>query len=146
MYNGLGSVWIQCPAAVANQITQEGNLKLGWTIARTKLLRKRPLQCYKCWAYGHVKFSCTFKIDRRRMCYYCGMEGHSIKNCCAEVPSCAICRDQKLPHRRVGAKGCSMEQSTTSGKPLPRIKLTERRKAIGMPGRRPENMEIEDAI
>lgn len=134
---------MQCPAAVANQITQEGKLKLDWTIAWTELLRKRPLQCYKCWAYGHVKFSCTSKTDRSKVCYYCGIEGHSIRSCCAQAPSCMICKDQKLSHRhRVGAKGCSIEQPPMRSKPLPRTKPIERGKMIEIPDRRPESMEI----
>lgn len=85
MYNGLDSVWVQCPLIAANKITEEGKMKIGWIIARTELLPKRPLQCYRCWAFGYVKFSCTSQIDRTKTCYYCGVEGHSARNCLTDT-------------------------------------------------------------
>ncbi|XP_024883898.1 uncharacterized protein LOC112462386, partial [Temnothorax curvispinosus] len=53
--NGLNSVWIKCPVTVALKISDLERIKIEWTVARTELLKKRPVQCFKCWRYVHVK-------------------------------------------------------------------------------------------
>lgn len=48
MRNGLGTIWAQCPLRAALQISTQGKVKIGWTVARVELLKARPLQCHKC--------------------------------------------------------------------------------------------------
>lgn len=40
MYNGLDSIWIQCPLTAANRVVSESKLKMDWTVVRTELLQK----------------------------------------------------------------------------------------------------------
>ncbi|EFN87193.1 hypothetical protein EAI_04807, partial [Harpegnathos saltator] len=56
--NGMGSVWIQCPMAVAVKLAKLGRIRVGWVSARVELLRTRPMQCFKCWEFGHVREAC----------------------------------------------------------------------------------------
>lgn len=143
MRNGLGTVWLQCPAQAANHIAREGKIRMGWTVARAEMLQKRPLQCYRCWGLGHVRFSCTADVDRSAVCYHCGVEGHFARNCSSTLPSCLICKERNLPaQHRVGTNKCSVEQRTLKSKPLPRIKPASDK----TPVRRPESeMEIDNA-
>lgn len=45
MANGFGTVWTQCPLVV---IKATGKMKIGWIVAKIKLLHARPTQCYRC--------------------------------------------------------------------------------------------------
>jgi len=74
MYNGLGMIWARCPLRAANVMAKEEKVRIGWTIAKVELLPRRPLQCFKCWEYGHTKFACKASIDRKGHCF----------NCCAQ--------------------------------------------------------------
>lgn len=78
------------------------------TVARVEVLRNRPLQCFKCWAYGHVKSCCQEEKDRSNTYYRCGMEGHNARNC-TRSPSCVICNEKGLNgQHRMGSQVCSM--------------------------------------
>lgn len=70
--NGLGAIWVRCPTRVANKIAATGKIKVGWTVAKIEILPPRPLQCYRCWNFGHVRYSCSSRIDRSNHCYRCG--------------------------------------------------------------------------
>lgn len=69
MTNGLGAAWAQLPIAAALKVAEIARARIGWTIARIELLGVRPLQCYKCWAYGHVQGACRNPVDRRGACF-----------------------------------------------------------------------------
>lgn len=64
MKDGMGMTWITCPLQAAVKIAEKGVLTLGWTRVKIDLLKKRPIQCYKCWRYGHVRTGCRSDIDR----------------------------------------------------------------------------------
>lgn len=121
MANGLGTIWAKCPLMSANKLVANNKIKMGWTIAKIEMLKTRPLQCYRCWEYGHVKFSCTSEIDRTQNCYNCGIEGHRAKDCSQKIPTCVICAEKKLPsEHRLGANVCSLDKYKSRGKILPR--------------------------
>lgn len=104
--NGLGAVWIQCPLAAALVVSRPGRLRIGWTIARVELLKSRPVQCFKCWDFGHVRYACKSAKDRSGLCFRCSAPGHSANECRAD-PRCAVCADRgrECAHR-VGSDAC----------------------------------------
>lgn len=58
MRDGMGVAWVHCPINAAITIAERGTLNLGWTRARVEMLRKRPVQCFRCWRFGHVRQKC----------------------------------------------------------------------------------------
>lgn len=115
MNNGLGSVWVQCPLSAAVKVSTGGKLRIGWTVARVELLNVRPLQCFRCWQYGHVRSDCKSDVDRTGSCFRCALAGHLARVCTA-APHCVLCETASFPagHRMdsvtcrasvIGAKG-----------------------------------------
>lgn len=103
---GMGTVWIRCPLKAAMVVAKKKKLKIGWTIVGVTLLKARPLQCYRCWQYGHVKDMCRSTTDRSKCCFQCGSKGHTAAMCKNEV-KCAICTDLgKDNTHRVGSVKC----------------------------------------
>jgi len=68
----LFSVWAHCPLGAANKITSLKKIRIGWTLARVDLLESRPVQCFKCWRFGHLRNWCTSKTDFSKLCFRCG--------------------------------------------------------------------------
>lgn len=95
MANGLGAVWVQCPLASANKISALKKVRIGWTMARVEMLAARPLQCFKCWRFGHTKFNCSSQLNSIGLCFRCGADGHAARNC-SETPKCTVCDLKKL--------------------------------------------------
>ncbi|CAL1672174.1 unnamed protein product [Lasius platythorax] len=104
--NGLSTVWARCPISAAAVISQRKRVRLGWTFVKVELLKTRPTQCFKCWGFGHVRFSCTSTIDRSNLCFNCGGEGHSLKDC--KSPShCVVCESAgSNSDHRMGSAPC----------------------------------------
>ncbi|KMQ92252.1 gag-pol polyprotein [Lasius niger] len=67
--NGLYTVWIQCPLEAVAKLSNLRKVKIGWTLARVEALNARPLQCFKCWRFGHLRSSCSFKEDFSGLCF-----------------------------------------------------------------------------
>lgn len=107
MSNGLGAIWAKCPFTAALKVTSLNKIRIGWTVARVEPLRVRPLQCYKCWKYGHVRNGCKSDKDRSNACNKCGSEGHSARDCSAR-PFCAVYteKDRNGQHR-LGSTACT---------------------------------------
>ncbi|XP_011687085.1 PREDICTED: cellular nucleic acid-binding protein-like [Wasmannia auropunctata] len=104
--NGARTVWTQCPLNAAMQLAQEGKLRVGWSTARVVLLKKRPVQCFRCMASGHVRERCPSEVDRSASCFNCGADGHIARNC-GRPPECPICKEQGRRHdHRAGSEAC----------------------------------------
>lgn len=110
MRNTLGMAWVQCPLATAIAVASKRKLRIGWTMARVELLESRPVQCFRCWGYGHVRFACTSPEDRSKSCFRCGEEGH-IAIRCEATPRCGLCRSQgRNDGHRMGSTQCGADR------------------------------------
>lgn len=107
MRNGLGMVWVQCPLATVNRLIEDGRLLVGWSAARVAPLRARPIQCFRCWRFGHARGTCDAPVDRGGHCFRCGKGGHQAKGC-QEPFSCAVCaEDGKDSAHKIRTMGCA---------------------------------------
>lgn len=107
MPNGLHSVWVRCPLEAAIKASSGGKIRIGWSTVRVELLQARPMQCFKCWQYGHVSAKCKIAEDRSRSCFKCSLIGHLARDCGASVPLCLVCRGAgRSALHRMGASGC----------------------------------------
>ncbi|XP_011684679.1 PREDICTED: uncharacterized protein LOC105448018 [Wasmannia auropunctata] len=104
--NGTRTVWLQCPLDAALKIVDTGGLRIGWATARVELLRRRPLQCYRCLGIGHVRWRCPSDKDRTGYCFNCEEADHKASEC-GRPASCPVCKDRGLPHNhRAGSGTC----------------------------------------
>jgi len=107
MRNGLCMTWVQCPLSAALKILRRGKVNLGWSVARVDLMKARPVQCFKCWHFGHVRNNCNSPSDRTGNCFKCGNTNHNSYTCTAN-PRCVICADLGYPtDHRLGSSACS---------------------------------------
>jgi len=106
MRNGLMMTWVQCPLSAALKVSRRGRANLGWSVARVELLRARPVQCFKCWHFGHVRNNCGSSADRTGHCFRCGGAEHTSYSCSIS-PRCVVCVDLGYdPNHRLGSAGC----------------------------------------
>lgn len=99
-------VWVECPLGAAVRLAEMDKIGIGWSSVRIELLKSRPVQCFKCWHYDHVRGSCKASVDRSERCFGCGDSGHSVSDCSAS-PVCVVCRDTGLLHKhRLGSTVC----------------------------------------
>lgn len=110
MSNGLCMLWVQLPLANAVKVANLERFRIGWTVARVRLLKARPLQCYKCWSFGHVTAQCQATTNHTGHCFRCGEAGHTARTC-ANSPKCAICADLGSDsYHRIGSAKCMSNQ------------------------------------
>jgi len=103
---GVQSVWARCPLTAAFKLAEKQKLQIGWSSVRVELLKTRPIQCFKCWHYGHVRGNCKSNVDRGGSCFRCGEKTHTIRDCSA-VPRCVVCEDNGYGHsHRLGSIIC----------------------------------------
>lgn len=89
----MGTVWVPCCRG------KEGDC--------VEALGTRPLQCYRCMEFVHVRQDCTCGVDRTGRCSTCGAEGHRDSDCKAR-PRCPLCADAGLrSNHRLGSKFCN---------------------------------------
>ncbi|RLU25045.1 hypothetical protein DMN91_003137 [Ooceraea biroi] len=114
--NGLYAVWVRCPLTAANKLVAVGRLPVGWTMAAVELLRARPLQCFRCWEFGHVITTCSSEKIRSGCYFRCGLAGHKANDCSA-APNCVLCADRGLSsNHRLGTANCGcVPRSTSTG-------------------------------
>ncbi|XP_044575253.1 uncharacterized protein LOC123259053 [Cotesia glomerata] len=80
-YRGTQTATVTLPAATAQQLLEgNGKIRIGWVKCRMRAT-KRPIQCFKCWHFGHFGSQCKSEIDRSKYCIRCGREGHKIADC-----------------------------------------------------------------
>jgi len=107
MRNGSNMVWVQCPLTAAIKISRRGKVNIGWSVARVELMKARPVQCYRCWHFGHVRNNCSSHNDRTGNCFKCGNSNHTSHTCTSD-PYCIICADfgHDTAHR-LGSSACA---------------------------------------
>lgn len=111
MNNGLFTVWAQCPLSAAINISSNKRVRIGWTSARVDLLEPRPVQCFRCWKFGHVRLACTAEEDFSKLCFRCGGAGHAARGC-NKPPSCKICLAEGKDHNhRIGSGFCAAKRN-----------------------------------
>jgi len=110
MNNGLYTVWIRCPLNAAIKMANYKKIRLGWTLVRVNLLEPRPIQCFKCWRYGHLKNSCTSKFDHTESCFNCGGSDHKVGVCKLPAKCMACLDDGKDANHRLGSAQCTVER------------------------------------
>jgi len=104
--NGLNMVWAQCPLSAAIKLSRKARINVGWSVARIEMMKARPVQCFKCWHFGHVRNNCNSPMDRTGYCFKCGNPDHNSYNCLSDA-YCVICAD--LGHEtahRLGSSAC----------------------------------------
>lgn len=69
MTNGFGITWAQLPVEAALRATKESRIWIGWTSTRIELLAQKRIQCFKCWNFGHARYTCKNSIDRTNLCF-----------------------------------------------------------------------------
>ncbi|KMQ85265.1 gag-pol polyprotein [Lasius niger] len=121
--NGISTVWVRCPLYAANKVVAADRIQMGWigwTLVAAQLLDNRPLQCFKCLEGGHVRKRCPNNVDRSRLCYRCGAEGHEAKSC--REAHCIVCKAKNLPaNHRSGGKACPSIKKGMRGLALNRM-------------------------
>jgi len=107
MRNGSNMVWIQCPLTAAIKVSRRGKINIGWSVARVELMKSRPVQCYRCWHFGHVRNNCSSPVDRTGNCFKCGKSDHTSYICNTDA-YCVICADfgHDTAHR-LGSSACA---------------------------------------
>lgn len=101
---GVAGVIVHAPADLAAAIIGSRSLTIGWTEVKVTLLQPRITQCLRCLQYGHSRNSCTSSVDRSKICFNCGGEGH-LSGQCREESSCPLCDKTVAPHR-MGTRDC----------------------------------------
>jgi len=82
-------------------------MTLGWTRVKIELLRKRPVQCFQCWHFGHARSNCRSEISRKGSCFRCGQTDHLASTCKVARPKCLICEEIGKEYRhRIGSQRC----------------------------------------
>lgn len=103
---GLGSIWVKYPWNAAKDLSRRGNIKIDWVRVRVELLDPPPVQCFRCWEYGHLKIQCRSNRDIMGRCYRCGSEGHRATQC-GETHKCLLCMERGVSHKhRMRSREC----------------------------------------
>lgn len=111
MNNGLGIAWIQGPLEAIVKVASKERIRIGWTTVRVESVGARPLQCFKCWRFGHVQSRCTGNEDRAGACFRCGQKGHVASRCTLPV-KCVVCEGNGIAaDHRIGTSGCGSKKS-----------------------------------
>ncbi|XP_017889232.2 uncharacterized protein LOC108630443, partial [Ceratina calcarata] len=93
---GTATVWCKCNETAAFKLISKQSALIGWSTARFLPLENRPIQCFKCWDFGHVRNNCTSEIDMIDWCYKCGHQGHPSSTCSSSEAICKICERNKF--------------------------------------------------
>lgn len=106
MRNGLWMTWVQGPLAAVIRAASVRRIQVGWLSARIELLESKPVQCFRCWGFGHVRSNCRSEKSRFGQCFKCGEQDHTARQCNSEV-RCIPCQDIGKRHdHRMGNNFC----------------------------------------
>ena len=95
-----------CLTTAAKKVADKGKINIGWVAERIKVLKPRPLICYRCTERAHTAKNCTSDRDRSSRSYNCGGEGHRSKECTA-TSKCPVCSDAGKPaNHRFEGRAC----------------------------------------
>lgn len=117
---GLGTAWVRCPVAAAKKAVAAGRLVVGWSLVVVTPLEARPLQCFKCLAFGHVRAKCPVNEDRGTRCFGCGSRDHLRAQCPEKKAACFLCREggHDANHRMGGANCRALQESRRRRPPV----------------------------
>lgn len=103
-YRGTQIATVKLPEATAQKLL-DGNskIRIGWVNCRIKVTQ-RPIQCFKCWHFGHYGFQCQSKENRFNLCIRCGQEGHKIADCKNQA-KCALCAENQSTEKAAHIAG-----------------------------------------
>lgn len=124
--NQLGSAWVSVPQEVAEMACRSGKIQMRWSAAKVARARDRPVQCYKCLQYGHLKDECRSEHDRSGTCYKCGEMGHHAAGC-NNKPRCLLCSEGQNTHR-MGGQACMAIKEANMGREMHRNRRNVKRK------------------
>lgn len=106
MRSGLRLTIVNCPLAAALATAGSGKVRIGWTMVKVELLEPRPVQCFRCWCFGHIGGQCKSQTVRQGSCFNCGQKEH-MRNECNNKPCCPVCQENGNPHEhRIGSSKC----------------------------------------
>jgi len=106
MRGGLSLAWIKCPLVAAIKLAKSGKLCIGWFVVHIEMMRSRPVQCYKCWHYDHVRNKCESAMDCTNYCFKCGNPDHTSYKCLSEL-YCVIYDLGYATAHQIGFAACS---------------------------------------
>lgn len=89
---GVGRVWARIPRDVVAPLVDRG-VQIGWTRGQVYRREDRPVQCLRCWRFGHIGTFCRVETGRKIVplgCFQCGEGGH-MANGCTPPPKCQAC-------------------------------------------------------
>lgn len=66
--NGFRTCRVDVPVEVAARLARLGRISVTWTLCRVKVLPATPLQCHKCFKFGHLQRECKEDVDRQNTC------------------------------------------------------------------------------
>lgn len=144
MTSGLGSAWIQCPLTAAIKAPKVGKVRIGWTVARMERLLPRPVQCYRCWKFGHLRNNCQAGVDKRDRCFRCGEAGHLVR-ICTKRPKCIVCEEEgRDSEHRIGSAKYLIERYPVRNRNRGSLGMNERGRNMNVEKERKEEGKEEE--
>uniref|UniRef100_A0A6V7L7M5 CCHC-type domain-containing protein n=1 Tax=Bracon brevicornis TaxID=1563983 RepID=A0A6V7L7M5_9HYME len=106
-FGGTSKVLLKLPLRIGKVLLGKQTIRVGWSNGRVREALK-PLECFKCWDYGHIESKCTSEVDRSKLCMKCCEEGHKAADCSAQHPHCILCQanGKKETEHVQGTKNC----------------------------------------
>jgi len=101
-FGGCQAVTVVVAPWAAERLLHGGNLRIAYNDCAV-MGKIDVIQCFRCWAYGHVSSACESAEDRGADCRKCGERGHK-KVECPNEKRCPVCKKEG---HSVGEGTCS---------------------------------------